>query len=181
MSTQTISLENFEEIYNNTYNQILKYIVCKCSNIEDINDLVQETYMELYKTLQRKERLILENVTKYVIGIAKKQISKYYGFFYKYKDIRENYINEDEIDVPADIDIEASIIQKMDAEKVWKYVREKKNVCQVKVFFLYYVSELKISEIAKELNLTETNTKSILYRMIKDIRENIKIEGDIDV
>lgn len=181
MSTQTISLENFEEIYNNTYNQILKYIVCKCSNIEDINDLVQETYMELYKTLQRKKSLILENITNYVIGIAKKQISKYYGFFYKYKEIRENYINEDEIDVPADIDIEASIIQKMDAEKVWKYVREKKNVYQVKVFFLYYVSELKISQIAKELNLTETNTKSILYRMIKDIRENIKIEGDIDV
>ena len=68
----------------------------------------------------------------------------------------------------------------MDAEKVWKYVREKK-IISVKVFFLYYVLELKISQIAKELNLTETNTKSILYRMIKDIRKNIKIEGDIDV
>ena len=106
MSTQTISLENFEEIYNNTYNQILKYIVCKCSNIEDINDLVQETYMELYKTLQRKKSLILENVTNYVIGIAKKQVGKYYGFFYKYKAISEDYIiNEDEIDIPADIDV----------------------------------------------------------------------------
>ncbi len=180
MSTQTVSLENFEEIYNNTYNQVLKYIVCKCSNIEDINDLVQETYMELYKTLQRKSCLALENVTNYVIGIAKKQISKYYGLFYKYKDMREDFINDEEIDASADIDIEASIIQKMDAEKVWKYVKEKKMI-SVKVFFLYYVSELKISQIAKELNLTETNTKSILYRMIKDIRKNIKIEGDIDV
>ena len=180
MGTQTISLENFEDIYNNTYNQVLKYIVCKCSNIEDINDLIQETYMELYKTLQRNKCLVLENIENYVIGIAKKRISRYYGLFYKYKAIREDYINNEEIDIPSDIDIEASIMQKMDAEKVWKYVREKK-IISVKVFFLYYVLELKISQIAKELNLTETNTKSILYRMIKDIRKNIKIEGDIDV
>lgn len=48
MSTQ-LSLENFEKIYDDTYNDTLKYILCKCSNIDDINDLLQETYVELYK------------------------------------------------------------------------------------------------------------------------------------
>ena len=85
MSAQLISLENFEKIYNNTYNQVLQYIICKCSNIDDINDLIQETYIALYKTLCGKKHLILDNYTSYVIGIAKKQISKYYGFLYKYK------------------------------------------------------------------------------------------------
>ena len=53
MSAQ-ISLENFEEIYKATYNSTLKYIICKCSNIEDVNDLLQDTYVELYKILKRK-------------------------------------------------------------------------------------------------------------------------------
>ena len=56
MSAQ-ISLENFEEIYKATYNSTLKYIICKCSNIEDVNDLLQDTYVELYKILKRKKEI----------------------------------------------------------------------------------------------------------------------------
>ena len=65
MSTQ-ISLENFEEIYSSTYKQTLKYIICKCSNIEDVNDLIQETYIELYKILKNKKYMVLENYQNYV-------------------------------------------------------------------------------------------------------------------
>ena len=178
MSTQTISLDNFEQIYNDTYNQVLQYIVCKCSNIENINDLIQETYMQLYKTLRRIKYLELENIASYVIGIAKKQISKYYGFLYKYRAINEMNINDEDMEIPSDIDIEASILQKLDAEKVWQYVKTK-NIVSFKVFFLYFISDLKISQIADELCLTETNTKSILYRLIKDIKKNIRIEDDM--
>lgn len=56
MSSQ-LSLENFEEIYNNTYTYTLRYILCKCSNIDDVNDLLQETYVELYKILKTKKIL----------------------------------------------------------------------------------------------------------------------------
>ena len=48
MSTQKI-LKEFEIIYKNTYNKILKYVICKCSNLDDVNDIIQETYIEFYK------------------------------------------------------------------------------------------------------------------------------------
>ena len=41
-----ISLEKFNEIYDKTYNNVLKFVVCKCSNIDDVNDIVQEIYIE---------------------------------------------------------------------------------------------------------------------------------------
>ena len=44
-----------------------------------------------------------------------------------------------------------------------------------------YCLELKISQIAIELKISESNVKNILYRTIKDIKKNVKIEGDIDV
>ena len=60
MSSQ-LSLENFEEIYNNTYTYTLRYILCKCSNIDDVNDLLQETYVELYKILKTKHKRTIKN------------------------------------------------------------------------------------------------------------------------
>ena len=130
MSTQ-ISLKDFEEIYNQTYDKTLKYIICKCSNIEDVNDLLQDTYVELYKILKRK-RYIEDAITKF------------------------------------------------NAQEVWRYIK-KKDIKVIKIFYLYYYSEFKISEIAKELNLSESNVKNVLYRTIKDIKKNVKIEGDLDV
>ena len=182
MSTQ-ISLKDFEEIYNETYDKTLKYIVCKCSNIEDVNDLLQDTYIELYKILKRKRYIVIENYLNYVIGIAKKKIQRHYGLLYKFK---ANSIwtkteeKEYEIDIPSDIDLEANTMTKLNAEEVWKYIKQK-DTKAIKIFYLYYYSEFKISEIAEELNLSESNVKNVLYRTIKDVRKNVKIEGDLDV
>lgn len=182
MSTQ-ISLENFEEIYNSTYNSTLMYIVCKCSNIDDVNDLLQETYVELYKILKRKKYIVLENYQNYIIGISKKKIQRYYGLLYQSK-ITSVWNNKDdeeyELEIPSDIDLELNIITKLNAEEVWNYIKQK-DITVVKVFYLYYYSELKISQIANQLNMSESKIKNILYRTIKDIKKNIKIEGDIDV
>jgi len=170
-------LENFEEIYNDTYDRTLRYIICNCSNIQDVNDLVQETYLELYKLLQRKKEIELENFYNYIIGIAKIRIQKHYGNVQKNISLEnEDYYEQ----VPADIDIELDTINKLNAEKVWKFIKQK-DILVVKVFYLYYYLELKISQIATELSLTESNVKNILYRTIKDIKENVKIEGDEDV
>ncbi len=128
MSTQ-ITLKDFETIYEETYDRTLKYIVCKCSNIEDVNDLIQDTYIELYSMLKRKEKLQLDNIANYIIGIANKKIKRYYGIFYSLKLsslwIKEN--NEEKImDIPSDIDIEYETLENINANEIWKYI--KKNV-----------------------------------------------------
>lgn len=182
MSTQ-VSLENFEEIYNNTYYRTLRYILCKCSNIEDINDILQDTYVELYKILQRKKYIMLENIQNYVIGIAKKRLKRHYGLLYKLQ-TSSTWNSKDEIEYETELlsnmDIEADTISKLDAERVWKYIKQK-NIMVVKVFYLYYYSDLKISQIANELNLSESNVKNILYRTIKEIKEKLQKEGDMGV
>ena len=176
-----ISLENFEEIYNETYKRTLSYIVCKCANIDDVNDLLQDTYVELYKALKRRKYIEVDNYQNYIIGIANKRVKKFYGLFYKLKATSVwDSKNEYHLDIPADIDLEANVIDKINAKKVWNYIKQK-NLQTVKVFYLYYYSELKISQIANELEISESNVKNILYRTIKDIKKNVKIEGDEDV
>ena len=157
--------------------------MCKCANIDDVNDLLQDTYIELYKILKRKKYIVLENCQNYVIGIAKKKIQRHYGLLYSlkiYSIFSDTGEEEYELDISSDIDLEAYIITKLNAEKVWKYIKEK-DIKVIKVFYLYYYLELKISEIAKRLNLSESNVKNILYRTIKDIKKNVRIEGDVNV
>lgn len=56
-----------------------------------------------------------------------------------------------------------------------------KNIIFIKVFYLYYYSDLKISQIATELNISESKVKNILYRTIKEIKEKMMKEGDMSV
>ena len=43
------TLKIFEDLYDKTYKNVLKYVVCNCSNVEDIKDIIQNIYMEVQK------------------------------------------------------------------------------------------------------------------------------------
>lgn len=167
-----LNLKQFNRIYDETYNQVLKYIVCKCSNMEDINDIIQETYIEFYNAIIKNEKI--EDVHKYIIGIAKNKINKYYTLLYRLQSISTFKNKDDEIElldnVKSDIDIEEIIIKTNDIEKIWNYLKTKKIIIQ-KVFYLYYELDLTIKEIAKELNIGESYTKNCLYRTLKELQE----------
>ena len=169
MSNQ-ISLKDFEKIYNLTYNQTLKYIICKCSNIDDVNDIIQDTYVELYNILKRKGTIMLDNTTSYIIGIAKKKLLKHYGILYNLK--KFSLWNDEDafLDIPSEFDLEDEILTRLNAKKVLEYIR-KKDIMVIKVFYLYYELDLTIKEIAKELNVGESYTKNCLYRTLKELQE----------
>lgn len=75
MSTQK-PLKTFEQIYNDTYNTTLKYIICRCSNLNDVDDIIQETYLELYRVLKKRKEILDKQA--YIIAIAKNKIIKYF-------------------------------------------------------------------------------------------------------
>ena len=108
------TLNTFDKIYYETYQDVLKYIVVNCSNIEDVKDIVQNVYLEVLKKLNNKNIQINKS---YIIGIAKNKVKDYYRFNYKVKitslfsSIKNN--NDAVIkNLSADIDIEKIIIEK---------------------------------------------------------------------
>ena len=76
--------EQFKKIYDETYNNILRYIIIKTSNINEVNDIIQETYLELWNILKRRV-LREENLNSFMIGIANNKIKKHYTFLKKLK------------------------------------------------------------------------------------------------
>jgi DNA-directed RNA polymerase specialized sigma24 family protein len=77
-----------------------------------------------------------------------------------------------EIDIPSLENIENDIFNKLEAEEIWNYLK-KKRVEVVKVFYLYFYLDFKISEIAHILNMSDSKVKNILYRNIKEMKERI--------
>jgi len=61
----------FTQLYEETYDDILKYIVTHCSNLEDANEILQDTYLDFYRAL-KKGKIILDN-RSYLFAIAKKK------------------------------------------------------------------------------------------------------------
>jgi len=95
-------LRKFEEIYNATYKNILKYIVCKCRNIDDVNDILQETYLELYTVLEGKADI--KDYESYTFIIAKNKMIKHFNSNKKIENIsiyQENNEEEYVIDIDS--------------------------------------------------------------------------------
>ena len=167
------ALNIFDKYYNDTYEYVLKYVVCKCFNMNDIEDIMQNIYFSVYKAIIKGKEIN----KAYIMGIANKKVNDYYRF--KYKDKLITLFNkEDGIDsVKSNIDIEKSMLIKCDTELVWSFLKSKKVII-FKIFFLYYKCELKIKEIAKELGLTEMNVKNYLYRTLHELNDYLENEGD---
>ncbi len=91
-------LKEFEKIYNQTYNNILKYIICKCNNLNNVDDIIQETYLELYRTLKKKKEI--SNYESYLIVIAKNKIIKFFNLDKKNNTI--SIFQDDDITVDLD-------------------------------------------------------------------------------
>lgn len=173
MST-LINKNNFEEIYTKTYQSVLKYIVCKCRDLDDVNELIQDCYIALYKILQKRKFIIINDETAYMVGIAKNIIKKYYRNKYKDK-LNFLYFSKDledsDIQIVSNINLETDIINQENINEIWKYLNDK-NVLIAKIFYLYYALGLKISEISKELKVGESTIKNYIYRTLKELKEN---------
>ena len=176
----SFKLKNFEDIYARTYNSVLKYIVCKCQNLDDVNELIQDSYVELYRLLEKKRTVKVVNEVAYMIGIANNILKKYYRNQYKEK-ANILYISKNmediELQLPSNLDLETDIINRENIEEIWNYLNNK-NVLIAKIFYLYYGLGLKISEISNELEIGESNIKNYIYRTLNELKEHFRKEGD---
>ena len=174
----------FNNIYDKTYKKLLLYVLKRCSNIEDVSDILQETYAEVYLTINKKGIDYIKNYDAFVIKIAKTKIFKHYKFIEKIKNFIPIFsLNNKDDNITfcdfkiEDYSIEDDIINNTLVEEISDYIKRKPIDIQ-RIFYLYYYFEMTISEISKQLSIKESTVKSKLYRTLKDIRKLYKGSGD---
>lgn len=156
--TSQKALEKFDEVYNESYRDISRYVVVSSNNIGDVQDILQNIYFEVYKNIGKvKDK-------NYVFGIAKNVMKKYYRFKFMKKSDEVLYDN-----IKGNINLEKSVMEKFDTELVWNYLKKKGGNVS-KIMYLYYYEDFTIKQIADTLNLTESNVKNYIYRTLKELR-----------
>jgi len=175
-------VSRFNEIYDSTNKIVLAFITAKCGNTSDIDDIFQETYMELYQRLQKRGADYVKDGKNFTLRIAKNKIAQYYTLAKRLKmfvslRIKSEDDADKEMDLSdADIDsflaednIENYIINQGIFEDVRQFIKQKPADIE-QIFYFFYEMDLSISEIAQALSLTESNVKHKLYRTLKELR-----------
>ncbi len=121
------TLKIFDDLYDKTYRNVLKYVVCNCSNAEDIKDIIQNIYIEILNKLQKGIKF--NNEYAYIMGIAKNKVNEYYRHKYKVKIVSFFTKNDNEqfnIDIPDNFDLELNYIKNEDINFIWEFLKRKK-------------------------------------------------------
>lgn len=173
------NLEKFNEIYDETYSSVLKFVVCKCFDMDDVNDIIQEIYIEVYKNILKNKKI--DNIDSYLIGIAKNKIKKHYSLLYRLNTVSLFSVRQDEPELleklPCDFDIEDIVFDKNDMDEIRKYLKSKSMNIQ-KIFYLYYGEGFTIKEIVQQLKLNESYIKNCIYRTLKEMQKKFGKESD---
>lgn len=166
------TLNIFDKLYNETYKDILKYVVCNCSNMEDVKDIIQDIYVAILKKISKINE---KNYKSYILGIARNKVRDYYRFKYRVKTIKlEN------IEIKSDVDIETFVLISDDIDKIWNFLKSK-NVIIFKIFYLYYYCDTSLKNISLMLNISQSNVKNYLYRTLKQLNTYLKKGSGDDV
>ena len=170
----------FNEIYDSTYTTVLSYVTAKCSNTADIQDIMQDTYVELYKILTKRGVEYIKNEKALCLRVAKQKLSRHYTLLERLKMfVSMSGTNNDGKEAEAmDYEDESFLLEdfmvnQLMLDEVRRIVGQKPLDVK-KVFYLFYDTGHSIPEIAQLLSISESNVKHKLYRTLKELRELLK-------
>lgn len=150
--------EKFLETFNLTKDDIYRLIYSYTKNKIDIDDIFQNTYIKLYKHPKILEKDSLE-IKKWLIKVAINECKTIWLSSWKKKIVPITELEENTYGTTINTDETLNEVFKLPS----KYRI---------VIYLYYYEGYKIKEIAKILNMSETNIQTILQRgriQLKDI------------
>ena len=166
------SMQDFETIYYNTRDALLRYLVPRIRSSADVEDLMQEVYTNLYRHLSRSRTL--REPLPYLYAIAKKTLSRYYRRRAAHIE-QEEPLNESLADdAPT---VEELTLSREQMREIWSIVKSE-PLASYQAFTLYYGFSVPTDEIAKELNLSEDAVRKRLSRTRNQIRRQLNIEQD---
>lgn len=162
-----LNIEKVIEKYNNYIYTILKNAI---TNKEDIEEILSDVFTVLWKNYFKLDKDI--NIRAYLIGIAKNLIKKKYRNYMHATENIENIENT----INADINIE-ELIEENEKSKIISILIDNMKEEEKQIFTMFYYKGVKIKEIAKLLNITETKVKVTLHRLRKQVKKNFKERG----
>lgn len=157
-----------DDFYNYVY-IIVKNGVSVSITDEDIEEIISDVFVAIWKNSSNLLKTI--EIKPYLAGIAKNVIKN------KYRNTELNFsISDYEENLVDTCNIE-KIAEKNEQNKVVLDTLKTVKQEEYKIFIMFYYEAKSVKEIAKVLNLSISNVKTILHRVRKIIKRNLEDGG----
>jgi RNA polymerase sigma factor (sigma-70 family) len=163
----------FNRIYRDTYADILKYVIIKTSNADQVEDILQNIYKNFYTRVSNKGYGDIKIPQAFLMQLAKKELSRHFKRSAKKKE-RETDLVEYEDLVDADEIPFEQIVDNQDALKAVCGIVGQMPLLTYKSFVLFYYYDMSVAAIAANLTINENNVKTRLWRARNAVRKGLK-------
>ena len=157
-----------DDFYNYVY-IIVKNGVSVSITDEDIEEIISDVFVAIWKNSSNLLKTI--EIKPYLAGIAKNVIKNKYRnteLNFSISDYGENLVDNCNIE---------KIVEENEQNKVVLDTLNTVKQEEYKIFIMFYYESKSVKEIAKVLNLSTSNVKTILHRVRKVIKRNLEDGG----
>lgn len=164
----------FNDAYATTFNAVSRYVTSHASRFQDSEDIIQNVYTRFYKRISEKGFADIESAEAFLINIAKFECRTFLSGFIKRRDRVRNLsdFSEDEskaLDAELSRDVpllEEVMTNKILARQIFDDIM-KNDETVGEIFYLHFVCDMKLDEVAKKMGLNVSTVKTKLYRTIE--------------
>lgn len=171
----------FDEVYAKTFPSVSRFVVSRCGNVLDSEDILQEIYSRFFVRITKKGYEDIENAEAFLINLAKFECKTY--FMTVKKESNTTSISDFSEEQAARIEAEMSLNQKrledilcneMMSKEIYREITSADEMTG-KIFYLHFALDLTLEDTAKELDIPLSALKSKLYRMIEKLKKKYRI------
>lgn len=166
-------LAHFNRVYDETFEELRRYVAIQCADVSSIADILQETYLAYYRALLRRGVDYAKEPRALLRKIAKRRVYAYYSLREGMKRLLPLGRGADEADweIPdARADFTGQALERAEAARIWQTLAAYPADVR-KIFYLFYYENLSHAQIAATLRCNVSSVKNKLYRTIHRIRE----------
>ena len=157
--------KEFSKIYDKYIKKIYRFIFLKVNSEDIAQDLCSDTFLKGWESFKTQK---IDNPQAFLYKIARNLVIDYYREKGRTQVVSAEYASI--VDPRKDIEQEAML--KSDIDQVKAVLTNLKGDYQ-NVIIWRYLDELSIQKIAKMLNKSEDNTRVMLHRALKALKNEL--------
>ena len=163
----------FNKVYSETFRSVSRFVVSKCGSVQESEDIIQNIYARFFQRIAKKGWDDIENSEAFVINIAKFECKNYFGTVKKhsvkqnFSDMSEEQMYEIESEMAVQQrSLEDILCNELLAKQIFDDIAKDDPVVG-RIFYLHFVCDMKLDDIAAEMGLGLSSVKNKLYRTIE--------------
>ena len=158
--------EAFTKIIISMKNELYKIAKTRITNESDIDDVIQETMLETFRSIKKLRDP--KKLKMWIIKILINKCNKVYRKKYK----KEISIDEYNLDNYIVINSQKNIEDDINFYQLIQNLKYEERI----VVLLFYMEEYSVEEISKMIKMYQNTVKTNLYRARQKIKKKIELE-----